>query len=38
MPHPLQAEAMFKDIDDLNARSERLEAKLRRLQQRLKTQ
>ncbi len=38
LPHPLQAESMFKDIDDLNARSERLEAKLRRLQQRLKTQ
>ena len=35
LPHPLQAEALFKDIDELSARSERLDAKLRRLQQRL---
>lgn len=36
LPHPLQAQALFKDIDELSARSERLEAKIRRLQQRLK--
>ncbi|WP_372861920.1 SCP2 domain-containing protein [Spongiibacter sp.] len=36
LPHPLQAEALFRDIDAVSARSERLEAKLRRLQQRLK--
>ncbi len=38
LPHPLQAEALYRDIDELSARSERLEAKLRRLQQRLKPQ
>ncbi|NKI19489.1 hypothetical protein HCU74_18950 [Spongiibacter sp. KMU-166] len=35
-PHPLQAEAFYASIDELNSRSERLEARVRRLQQRLK--
>ncbi|MAY39448.1 MULTISPECIES: SCP2 sterol-binding domain-containing protein [Spongiibacter] len=33
LPHPIQAEAFYRDIDELNARSERLEARIRRLRQ-----
>ena len=35
LPHPLQAEAFYRDVDALRDRSDRLEARLRRLQQRL---
>ena len=35
VPHPCQADDFYSDIDDLKARSERLEAKIRRLQQRI---
>lgn len=34
LPHPYQAEHFYRDVDDLKARSERLEARLRRLAQR----
>lgn len=33
LPHPLQAESLYQEIDELNARSERLEARIRRLRQ-----
>ena len=38
VPHPCQADDFYQQIDDVKARSERLEAKLRRLQARLTPQ
>jgi len=38
VPHPCQADAFYQEIDELKTRSERLEAKMRRLQQRLTPQ
>lgn len=38
VPHPCQADDLYRQIDDVKARSERLEAKLRRLQSRLTPQ
>ncbi|QQD18960.1 SCP2 sterol-binding domain-containing protein [Spongiibacter nanhainus] len=35
LPHPYQAEHFYREVDDLKARSERLEARLRRLAQRI---
>lgn len=35
VPHPCQADDFYSDVDELKARSERLEAKIRRLQQRM---
>jgi|TARA_R110001583_G_scaffold50316_2_gene157051 ubiquinone biosynthesis protein UbiJ len=38
VPHPCEADDFYQQIDDVKARSERLEAKLRRLQARLTPQ
>ncbi len=38
LPHPCQADDFYQQIDEIKARSERLEAKLRRLQSRLTPQ
>jgi ubiquinone biosynthesis accessory factor UbiJ len=35
LPHPYQAEDFYRQVDDLRTRSERLEARLRRLKQRV---
>ncbi|CAA0082582.1 Uncharacterised protein [Zhongshania aliphaticivorans] len=35
VPHPCQADDFYNEVDELKARSERLDAKIRRLQQRI---
>ncbi|MEX1664859.1 ubiquinone biosynthesis accessory factor UbiJ [Zhongshania arctica] len=37
VPHPCQADDFYSEVDELKVRSERLEAKIRRLQQRIAT-